>query len=834
MTKVTNVFFLIGFLVVILISCRHDQSEKKSETIALWTFDEQQGLYPSCVLSDHSENDFPLVLGLGGMIESGKYGNALSSNLQAEIIIPESKSTLFGMKAVPKAEGRTVEPMNWHNARFCALMTSGETHLRKEVGFKSATKSKLNLGSFDWTIEFWYITGEQGKNEGVVFEIGSGPRAENDSVTRLSLSANQQHFILYNQPSQSNVKIPTNLKTGKWQHFAFVFSEKEKLIRHYVDGRLENKAITANIQKLQIGAEDYMSIGRDGHWERPLIGKLDELRFSSGMVYDENFQVPVSFSYLYDGSTPDKVLKKEQALLFKGEAKLPIDLGIRKYLFIDDALIDEKSDVDFVANPPRKTELVIGNIEGSFRKHLNVIEDETGLLRLYNGVSDDFLAVRVSRDGINWEIPVLPNGKYKHHTNIVVHDPTGMGEVFIDPNASPEEKWKYISGFHDRGVFMYTSPDGYNFTRKKTAVLPFWAGSQSTIFYDAQQQKYIAYHRADFARGVGKATQREFVMSETDHPTRPWPFRPSTQQEGWQEAQSRRIKDLLPFYMDNGLLTPGGFAFEYPNIFKPTDDFDPIDSDVYVAKVTKYPWAPDVYMAFPIIYYHYKKSSPVTRSILWDERYQRGSGPLETQLAVSRDAENWQRFPRQSYVGIGKHAGRDVHTAYIAQGMIRRDEEIWQYYFGETQYHSAHVNDPGGRGVYRLVQRLDGFVSLDSPYDRDAYFITKPLVFEGNRLVLNIDTDATGYTQVGFLDENKRPIKGFSVDDCVYINGDFINTEVEWIKNIKQLEGTDPEDKNAMKKAVIKKDVSQLAGKTVRLIFRMRGAKLYAMQFIHK
>jgi len=134
---------------------------------------------------------------------------------------------------------------------------------------------------------------------------------------------------------------------------------------------------------------------------------------------------------------------------------------------------------------------------------------------------------------------------------------------------------------------------------------------------------------------------------------------------------------------------------------------------------------------------------------------------------ISRDAENWQRYPRPSYVGIGKHAGRDVHTAYIAHGMIRKGDEIWQYYFGETQYHSAHVNDPGGRGVYRLVQRLDGFVSLDSPYDRDAYFISKPLIFEGNRLVLNIDTDATGYAQVGFLDENKQPIKGFSVDECV-------------------------------------------------------------------
>jgi hypothetical protein len=163
--------------------------------------------------------------------------------------------------------------------------------------------------------------------------------------------------------------------------------------------------------------------------------------------------------------------------------------------------------------------------------------------------------------------------------------------------------------------------------------------------------------------------------------------------------------------------------------------------------------------------------------------------------------------------------------------MIRRGDEIWQYYFGETQYHSAHVNDPAGRGVYRLIQRLDGFVSLDSPYDTEAVMITKPFVFSGNRLVLNIDTDATGFSQAGFLTENYTPIEGFTVDDCVYINGDFISTEVQWIKNLSELENIDQEEQRLMDYARVSPDVSQLAGKPIRLMFRMRGSKLYAMQF---
>ena len=101
------------------------------------------------------------------------------------------------------------------------------------------------------------------------------------------------------------------------------------------------------------------------------------------------------------------------------------------------------------------------------------------------------------------------------------------------------------------------------------------------------------------------------------------------------------------------------------------------------------------------------------------------------------------------------------------------------------------------------MQRLDGFVSLDSPYDQDALVVTKPLTFSGKRLQLNIDTDATGYAQVGLLGEKETPIPGYELDNCVYVNGDFVAKDVEWLTT-----GS---------------DVAPLAGKTVRLAIRMRG-----------
>ena len=185
------------------------------------------------------------------------------------------------------------------------------------------------------------------------------------------------------------------------------------------------------------------------------------------------------------------------------------------------------------------------------------------------------------------------------------------------------------------------------------------------------------------------------------------------------------------------------------------------------------------------------------------------TGTLETQIAVSRDGLHWKRYPRPPYIKIGRHDGLDIHKNYIAHGMIHRGEELWQYYLGSEQYHSDWKGE-GREAVFRVVQRFDGFISADTPYT-GGKLVTRPLTFKGNRLVLNIDTGAAGFAQVGILDENGNKIDGFGVDDCVYINGDFIDKEVEWL------------NKGG--------DVSSLAGKPVQLEVRSRGTKLYSLQF---
>ncbi|OGU54677.1 MAG: hypothetical protein A2V66_17610, partial [Ignavibacteria bacterium RBG_13_36_8] len=593
---------------------------------------------------------------------------------------------------------------------------------------------------------------------------------------------------------------------------AFVYSAASNQIKHFVDGKLQLLPQSVKLKSLQEGDEDYMSIGRNGTWGNPLQGKIDELRFSQGLIYNNEFIPPPSFSFLYSQSQSVEMVKGPE-LLFDNNSidKEYYDISTRKHLFIDDALLADVNDAKFVVNPPKKAEIVMTNIKGMFRKHLNVLEDDDGNIRLYTTVEKDFLAVWISNDGINFKAPVLKNGNFKDHNNVVLHSSVGMGMVFIDPNSPKEERYKYVSDYHRRSVSLFYSEDGLEFTRYKQPVLPFRSGSQCNIFYDDQKQVYTAFHRSDFGSTMLGATERDFVMTETKDLLTPWPFTPLSVEEDYKRAEGKRVADLIPWYLDNGPLTPGGFALEYPWIFSPIDNYDPPETDIYVPKAIKYPWAPDTYFAFPIIYFHYEESLPVTRLILMDPKRERGSGPLETQVSVSRNGTDWKRYPRPAYVGIGEHEGIDFKTAYTAQGMIKRGNEIWQYVFCEPHYHSPWKKYEDKRSVIRLVQRLDGFISLDSPYDKEVYVVTKPIKFKGNRLSLNIDTDAAGYAQVGFLDENGNDIDGFSVDECIYINGDFVDTEVEWLNKGK--------------------DVNELEGRVVKLIFRMRGSKLYAMQF---
>ena len=109
----------------------------------------------------------------------------------------------------------------------------------------------------------------------------------------------------------------------------------------------------------------------------------------------------------------------------------------------------------------------------------------------------------------------------------------------------------------------------------------------------------------------------------------------------------------------------------------------------------------------------------------------------------------------------------------------------------------------------RYTLRLDGFVSVGAPLS-GGELVTKPITFDGKKLVINSSTSAAGSLQVEIQDLEGKSIEGFTLDDSDVIFGDHLERVVAWKGG---------------------SDVSNLASRAVRLRFVLEDADLYSIRF---
>ena len=143
--------------------------------------------------------------------------------------------------------------------------------------------------------------------------------------------------------------------------------------------------------------------------------------------------------------------------------------------------------------------------------------------------------------------------------------------------------------------------------------------------------------------------------------------------------------------------------------------------------------------------------------------------------------------------------------------MIQRDGRIYQYYMGKRTTHG--ILDPGRESndgaIFRLIQDQDRFIAACTASDR-ATFSTPPLIHQGGSLVLNVDCGGLGELSVQICDDRFHPIPGFTFDDCDRV-------DLNQLAHVVTFRG--------------RHDLDRLAGRPIRLEFRMSSAKLYTFQF---
>lgn len=178
--------------------------------------------------------------------------------------------------------------------------------------------------------------------------------------------------------------------------------------------------------------------------------------------------------------------------------------------------------------------------------------------------------------------------------------------------------------------------------------------------------------------------------------------------------------------------------------------------------------APHFCLAFPMRYVRWRNAP-----LLAKYKKQLGVGVSDTVFLSSRDGLHWDRRFLDAFIRPGldplKWTDRSNHTS---MGLVPTGPNEMSVYTLE------YLRLPEPR-VRRYVMRTDGVASINAPY-KGGRFTTKPVVFSGNRLLINASTSAAGGIRVEILDGDGNGIDRFTGDNVIEFFGDSVENEIRW------------------------------------------------------
>jgi len=420
----------------------------------------------------------------------------------------------------------------------------------------------------------------------------------------------------------------------------------------------------------------------------------------------------------------------------------PANIGSRLELLMDDALIEILDGVAFKLHPPRSAEIAVRfdrPWEGSGNHYLTVFSDDDGYHMYYHSVVGrsnsasgkdwvSYTCYAKSKDGINWIRPNLGLHEFQgsKNNNIVYPGPFGFDDGALlfpypnqKPDAPPAQRYLAPGARIERTsagavirLFLFASPDGVRWSQVGEKALINGLGtakpstyypptnlldSDHSLFWDSPSQQYFLYLRdqrvlastGELLRAVRRATSTDLV--------------------NWSYPEWTHMNP------------------------SPPDQF-------YTFGARPYFRAPHFYLAFPMRYARWRNAPLPT-----EYKKQLGAGVSDTVFVSSRDGLHWDRRFLDAFIRPGldplKWTDRSNHTS---MGLVATGPNEMSVYTLE------YFRLPEPR-VRRYVMRTDGVASINAPY-AGGQFTTKPLLFRGNRLLINASTSAVGGVRVEILD----------------------------------------------------------------------------------
>ena len=183
---------------------------------------------------------------------------------------------------------------------------------------------------------------------------------------------------------------------------------------------------------------------------------------------------------------------------------------------------------------------------------------------------------------------------------------------------------------------------------------------------------------------------------------------------------------------------------------------------------------------------------------------------MNCHLMTSRDCHRWEmpatKRPLIECGGIGEW--NRFCTWNGGSPPIRVGDQLYFYFRGAARRHGpyeGHDNSEAPINVGLATLRVDGFASMGASFD-GGEFMTTEWEIDGGQLLLNAKSDY-GEIRVELLDVEEKPLPGYSLEDCVPVTADGTDLPVKWKDH---------------------SDLSDARGKTARLRFLLRNARLYS------
>ena len=374
--------------------------------------------------------------------------------------------------------------------------------------------------------------------------------------------------------------------------------------------------------------------------------------------------------------------------------------------------------------------------------YLTVIYED-GIYRLWyeslgsdcRGDLDTRLCYAESPDGFSWKKPILNLVEYEgdKRTNIVFDKNSNGGfgyhggTVFLDPVASPSERYKLIYLAKEgkksqiRGA---VSKDGLLWKPIPEPILNNYVSDTQTVaYYDKKINSYVGYFRSWIEGKIGIFF-------------------------GGRRAIARAItKDFRKWPVPETVLSLG---VNYPP-----------SHDLYTNAHILYPERDDLHLFFPA-------------------QYNREKDSLEIYLATSRDGVKWEYFGNNPVVPLGEKGSSQEGAIYAGCGLVLLKGDNFAlpcvaYPFTHNDYIPGAKDYAGG--YFWATWKKDRLVAIEA--SEEGAFSLPVVAHRINKLYLNFTTKPAGMIGVQ-ISEKGKAIPGYTFADCSPICGDELRYPVTW------------------------------------------------------